>query len=199
MKQNTKKRRGGNLRQKDDQRTMLASRFKCFCADSGLSIHEIGKFLHVTPRTVRYWFSGQSAIPFSAYRLLRIHRMWELPQPGWDGWVMHSGKLWTPEGFPIEPTDGSWWTLLVRQARCFRAMYQRSGEFERALMRLATTANSSIDTAVMPGAVAPGTEPEAGGLAGAGEAGPNLLTRHIPTYGITTASSKRTLTSGGLV
>jgi DNA-binding transcriptional regulator YiaG len=180
MKHTTRKRRSGKVRQSDDSRMMTASRFKVLCADSGLSIYEIGKFLHVTPRTVRYWLSGESLVPYSAYRLLRVLRMYELPQPGWEGWRMHSGKLWTPEGFPIEPTDGSWWSLLVRQARCFRAMYQRSGELERALMRLATTANTSVDVAVLSGAVPVPHEP-AERARGAAEPPPNLLKEHIPT------------------
>lgn len=115
---------------------MLASRFRVLCADAGLSVDEVAKTLHVTPRTVRYWFSGQSAVPYSAYKLVRIMRWFELPQKGFEGWCMHSGKLWTPEGHPIGPEDGSWWSLLVRQARCFRTLYQRSADFERALMML---------------------------------------------------------------
>lgn len=31
-----------------------------------------GKMLHIHPRTVRYWISGKTLIPYSAYRLLRI-------------------------------------------------------------------------------------------------------------------------------
>jgi len=115
---------------------MLAARFKVLCADAGLSVDQVAQTLHVTPRTVRYWFSGQSAVPYSAYKLVRIMRWFELPQKGFEGWCMHSGKLWTPEGHPIGPEDGSWWSLLVRQARCFRTLYQRSADFERALMML---------------------------------------------------------------
>lgn len=115
---------------------MLASRFRVLCADSGLTIIEVGKLLHVTPRTVRYWFSGKSSVPYAAYKLVRVLRWWELPQKGFEGWSMHSGRLWTPEGIPIAPEDGGWWSLLVRQARCFRTLYQRSADFERALMML---------------------------------------------------------------
>jgi DNA-binding transcriptional regulator YiaG len=136
MKQNTEKSRAGKLRKSRETRSMLASRFRVLCADSGLSIDEAAKLLHVTPRTVRYWFSGQSAVPYAAYRLVRVLRWWELPQKGFEGWCMHSGRLWTPEGHPIAPEDGGWWSLLVRQARCFRTLYQRSGDFERALMAL---------------------------------------------------------------
>lgn len=115
---------------------MLASRFRVLCADAGLSIDAVAQTLHVTPRTVRYWFSGKSAVPYAAYKLVRVMRWFELPQKGFEGWCMHSGKLWTPEGHSIAPEDGGWWSLLVRQARCFRTLYQRSADFERALMML---------------------------------------------------------------
>ncbi len=169
---------------------MLASRFKVLCADAGLSVDEVAKFLHVTPRTVRYWFSGQSSVPYAAYKLVRVLRWFELPQKGFEGWCMHSGKLWTPEGHGIAPEDGSWWSLLVRQARCFRTLYQRSGDFERALMQLTATANAPLDVAVGPlarDALAPRP---------AGRRPANLLNRHISTVGSTRAFGERPLTTG---
>lgn len=59
----------------------------------------------------------------------------ELAGPGWEGWRFHSGKLWTPEGHRIEPQDGSWWSLLVRQARGFRAAYAELHELRCELAR----------------------------------------------------------------
>lgn len=59
----------------------------------------------------------------------------ELAGPGWEGWRFHSGKLWTPEGHRIEPQDGSWWSLLVRQARGFRAAYAQLHELRCELAR----------------------------------------------------------------
>lgn len=175
---------------------MLASRFKVFCADSGLSIDEVGKLLRVTPRTVRYWFSGKTSVPYAAYKLLRILRLFELPGQGWDGWRMHSGKLWTPEGRSIEPIDGSWWSLLVRQARCFRSLYQRSADFERALMMLGAKGLQSSDAGRFDrGSNASPLAEDAVG-AGSGAEGPaNLLIRHIATVESTRVSGERTLTN----
>jgi DNA-binding transcriptional regulator YiaG len=136
MKSKQRKARPGLIRKSRESRAMLASRFKVLCADAGLSVDQVAQTLHVTPRTVRYWFSGKSSVPYSAYKLVRVMRWFELPQKGFEGWCMHSGKLWTPEGHPIGPEDGGWWSLLVRQARCFRTLYQRSADFERALMML---------------------------------------------------------------
>lgn len=76
---------------------------------------DVARSLQVTERTVYAWFSGKTAVPYSAYKLLGSLNRFELP--GWPGWHMHSGKLWTPEGFCFEPQDGAWWSLLVRQAQ----------------------------------------------------------------------------------
>lgn len=123
MKQNSEKLSTRKLRKSRETRTMLASRFRVLCTDAGLTIDGVAKLLHVTPRTVRYWFSGKSGVPYAAYKLVRVLRWFELPQPGFEDWCMHSGKLWTPEGHGISPQDGGWWSLLVRQARCFRVAY----------------------------------------------------------------------------
>ncbi|WP_096697075.1 VC1465 family Xer recombination activation factor [Polaromonas sp. AER18D-145] len=112
---------------------MLSSRFKVLCADAGLSIDEAAKLLHVTPRTVRYWFSGKVTVPYAAYKLVRVLRWFELPGPAWRGWHFHSGKLWTPEGHGFEPHDANWWSLLVRQARSFRTIYERESAMRQAL------------------------------------------------------------------
>lgn len=92
----------------------------------------MARTLQVTERTVYAWFSGKTAVPYAAYKLLRILNRFELP--GWPGWQMHSGKLWTPEGFGFDPTDGAWWSLLVRQARAFKAVYDRCNALEAAFV-----------------------------------------------------------------
>lgn len=112
---------------------MLSARLKVMLADLALTPELAGKMLHVTPRTVRYWISGKTTIPYAAYRLLRILTGAELPCNGWDGWHMHSGKLWSPEGFGFLPKESSWWSLLVRQARSFGVMYDRHRQLDIAI------------------------------------------------------------------
>jgi len=196
MKHNRGKAKPTKLKKSRETRAMLSSRFKVLCADAGLSVDEVAKFLHVTPRTVRYWFSGKSSVPYAAYKLVRVLRWFELPQKGFEGWCMHSGKLWTPEGHGIAPEDGSWWSLLVRQARCFRTLYQRSGDFERALMQMASTAQSPVDRAVLPaagrGADTQACDERAGGAA---QRPLNLLKEHFSTYANASLSRERSLTS----
>lgn len=113
---------------------MLGERFKVLCMDAGLTAHQAGKILHVTPRTVRYWMAGQVAVPYSAYKLLRVMRYFELPGARWRGWHFHSGKLWTPEGHGFLPEDGAWWSLLVRQARGAAGLFKQVTEMRLAAL-----------------------------------------------------------------
>jgi hypothetical protein len=139
----------------------------------------VARTLQVTERTVYAWFSGKTAVPYAAYKLLRILNRFELP--GWPGWHMHSGKLWTPEGFGFEPQDAAWWSLLVRQARSFRTLYRRT--------------SSHSEPPEVPGA-ARLREPALAGSGRRGEPGPsgspegrreapalNLLIPHFGTRG----------------
>lgn len=106
-------------------RADIADRFKSLCLSAGLKVPEVAQALQVTERTVYAWFSGATAVPYSAYKLLRVLNRFELPGRGWEGWHMHSGKLWTPEGFGIEAHEGVWWSLMVRQARAFGVLHER--------------------------------------------------------------------------
>ena len=62
----------------------------------GWSRADCAKFLHVTERCLHNWERGRHAIPFAAFRLLRISCYMELPGKDWDGWHLSGGKLWTP-------------------------------------------------------------------------------------------------------
>lgn len=113
-------------------RAAIAERFKSLCSMAGLKVPQVARTLHVTERTVYAWFSGATAVPYSAYKLLRILGGFELPG-GWSGWRMHSGKLWTPEGFGFEPADGVWWAGVCRRARLFHELYRQNGDLARQL------------------------------------------------------------------
>lgn len=123
MKQNHRKPPARKVRQTPQTRSDRGVRFKAECATLGLSVDEIGKLLRVTSRTVHNWQSGRVRAPYAAVKVLRLMKRMDLPGAGWDGWTFHSGRLWTPEGRSIAATDGSWWSLLVRQARGFQTVY----------------------------------------------------------------------------
>ena len=82
----------------------------------GYSRTQCAKFLHVSARTVHNWETGRHAIPFAAFKLLRLHLGYELPGAAWRGWCISRGKLCTPEGHELDPRDAAWWSLLVRRA-----------------------------------------------------------------------------------
>ena len=86
-------------------------------------------------------------------------RLFELPCEGWQGWHMHSGRLWSPEGFGFEPHDASWLGLLVRQAQGFGRQYTRANQLAVALQRLESAGDAMTATGVAtspPQARAPG-------------------------------------------
>jgi len=112
-------------------RAQIGQRFKELFLQTGLGFDGVAQTLHVTPRTVRNWLSGNTAIPYTAYKLLRVQRYFELPGEGWEGWHMHGGKLWSPEGFGFLPHESSWWSLLVRQARSCRTVYDENTRLQR--------------------------------------------------------------------
>lgn len=178
IKYDASKRKPSKARQ---TRLLLSARLKIMLSDLGLTPETAGKMLHVNPRTVRYWISGKTLIPYSAYRLLRILTGAELPCNGWDGWHMHSGQLWSPEGHGFKPNDSSWWSLLVRQARCFKIMSDR----ETQLRLLAIRAGDGVTATAGPsnagaGGVGATSPADAVGRA-AQPTGPNLLIDHFRT------------------
>lgn len=85
----------------------------------GLDLSGCAKLLHVTERTLHNWESGKHDIPYATFKLLRLLNGMELPGESWRGWCFHGGKLWSPEGRSFVGSDGSWWSLLVRQAAMF--------------------------------------------------------------------------------
>ncbi len=97
--------------------------FKALYASLGFNASEAAQLLHVSTRSVHNWVSGSVPVPFMAVKLLRLMLRYELPGKAWEGWHLSAGRLYTPEGFELAPHEVSWWSLLVRQARGFRALY----------------------------------------------------------------------------
>jgi hypothetical protein len=121
-------------------------------------------------------------IPYAAYRLVRILGRWELPDPAWAGWSMHSGRLWSPEGHGFVPGDSNWWGLLVSQARLWREQYERGRQFDLLMLRAGRSAPVPSDAACGTPARAK-TGPNGAAGRPAQPAGPNLLLSHFPTQG----------------
>lgn len=137
-----------NTSRDPDGRAQRAQRFRTTYASLGLTRLDVAKLLHVTPRTLHNWVSGRCDIPYAAFKLLRVLLRYELPGDDWQGWHFTSGKLFTPEGRFIEPWDSDWWSLLVRKAQSFSALYARCSELEQAARHRAASGSAAAPEAV---------------------------------------------------
>jgi hypothetical protein len=90
--------------------------------------------LRVSERTIRGWESGETRIPYAAYKLLRVLKGGRyLAHPAWQDYLVRGDVLFTPEGHRIQAGQMAWWSLLVRQARAFGERLQpRSARAESA-------------------------------------------------------------------
>lgn len=116
-----------------DTRAELGFRLRYARLKLGWSIEDAGKYFQVTDRTWHNWESGSHRIPFAVYKLARILARQELPSEAWAGWRLEGSVLITPEGRQITPQDGSWWSLLVRQAAGFRWAYAEANRLRLEL------------------------------------------------------------------
>lgn len=101
---------------------MTGSRFRTARAVCCLSVPEAAQLLRVSERTIQYWESGRVRVPYSAYKLMRILRGYELPGHAWRGYTLRGDTLWSPEGLPFKAADHRWWSLTCRMAAEFRSM-----------------------------------------------------------------------------
>ena len=122
-------------RQRED-RMAKARRFDAMCRQLGYTRRQAAKTLQVSERTLHNWVSGTTAVPYAAYKLLRVLCFHEIPFKGWHGWHFSGGKLWSPEGHGFTGLDSSWWSLLVRQARSSGVLFEQQREFRATIARL---------------------------------------------------------------
>ena len=109
-----------------DHRAQLGYRLRTARLTLGWSSPDAAKYFQVTDRTWHNWESGTHRIPLAVYKLCRVLARLELPGDAWAGWHFQAGNLITPEGRTIRPQDGSWWSLLVRQALGFGTAYREA-------------------------------------------------------------------------
>lgn len=101
---------------------MTASRFRDARLACLLSVPAAAKLLRVTERTVQNWEAGRVRVPYAAFKLMRVLRGYELPDPAWRGFRVVGDTLWTPEGHPFRPDHMAWWSLTCRMADEFRRL-----------------------------------------------------------------------------
>ncbi len=143
-----------------DTRAQLGLRLHYARCKLGWSVADAGKYFQVTDRTWHNWENGSHRIPYAVYKLARVLARLELPGEAWAGWRIEGDVLITPEGRQITPKDGSWWSLLIRQARCFR-----SAMAEMTRLRLLLNESGAVAApAAVGGAIAPPKAAVAAGL-----------------------------------
>lgn len=136
------------------ERLHKARRFDAMCRQLGYTRVAAAKALQVSERTLHNWVSGTTAVPYAAYKLLRVLCFHEIPFQSWHGWHFAGGKLWSPEGHGFTGHDGSWWSLLVRQARSSGVLFEQQREFraiiERLRSELAALGQAPMESAALP-------------------------------------------------
>lgn len=61
--------------------------------------------LDVDMRTVQNWEKGTSAIPYAAFRLIRLAGGYALLGKAWEDWTVWDGRLFTPAGRSFLPHE----------------------------------------------------------------------------------------------
>lgn len=72
---------------------------------AGLDVVAAADMLAVTERTIRNWENGTSAIPYAAFRVVRLAAGYQLMGDEWEGWTLWRGRLWTPENRGFAPHE----------------------------------------------------------------------------------------------
>jgi transcriptional regulator with XRE-family HTH domain len=72
---------------------------------AGLDVVSAADMLGVNERTIRNWENGTSAIPYAAFRLMRMAAGYQLLGKEWEGWTLWRGLLWTPENRSFAPHE----------------------------------------------------------------------------------------------
>lgn len=93
--------------------------------------------LGVNERTIRNWENGTSAIPYAAFRLMRMAAGYQLLDKEWEGWTLWRGLLWTPENRSFAPHELRYIANHLSMAR----YWIREREAARAAAADAATSN----------------------------------------------------------
>lgn len=72
---------------------------------AGLDVVAAADMLAVTERTIRNWENGTSAIPYAAFRVVRLAAGYQLMGDEWEGWTLWRGRLWTSENRSFMPHE----------------------------------------------------------------------------------------------
>lgn len=110
----------------------LKSLYRCL----GWNRVDLVKFLQCSERAVFRWEAGDTAVPVSVMKLLRLMTHHELPGKSWAGWSFSRDTLWSPEGHGFSGRDFSWLSLTARRSEMFSVLYRERQVFLGEIDRL---------------------------------------------------------------
>lgn len=90
---------------------------------AGLTQQAAAEMLDVTLRTIRNWENGKSAIPYAAFRLMRLAGGYSLLGKGWEGWILQRGVLYSPENRSFQPYELRYIAHYIAMARSWFKLY----------------------------------------------------------------------------
>jgi DNA-binding transcriptional regulator YiaG len=96
-----------------------AQQFRDARVFGGLTREQAADLLGVCVRTIGHWETGRARPSYAAFKLLRVYRHGEFPDPAWSDYRIVRGQLVTPENRTFKPADLAWLSLLVARARLF--------------------------------------------------------------------------------
>ena len=70
-----------------------------------LTTQQVAKLLDVTHRTLLNWEKGQSRIPYTAFRVLKLKVGYVFDDQHFGDWFVKGNTLWSPEGRGFKPED----------------------------------------------------------------------------------------------
>jgi DNA-binding XRE family transcriptional regulator len=86
---------------------------------AGLTRDMAAEMLDVDVKTIGNWENGLTAIPYAAFRLMRLKGGYGLLNEGWEGWALWEGKLFSPAGRSFAPYELIYLSNYISMARLF--------------------------------------------------------------------------------
>jgi DNA-binding transcriptional regulator YiaG len=84
---------------------------------AGFTRRAAARLLWVCERTVWNWEKRRTAVPYSAFKLMRILSGYALPGEAWKGWTIRGDTLWSPTGRAFESWSMGYLGLVFAMAR----------------------------------------------------------------------------------
>lgn len=99
-----------------------------------LSRSACSELLGVSERSIRNWETGRTAVPYAAFKLLRVLSGGELPGAEWKGFWVQGSTLWTPEGKGYDASELAYISNVFAMARYWLRDYHAKRAADQAIL-----------------------------------------------------------------